>query len=96
MTQFYDTCHDLHMDVLRSVALGLEMDEKFFDPLANEKWHTLRLLNYPPVAKKLLEDEGQSRAGAHSGVISNKHGPITAAILTDHLRLWFNHICIPG
>lgn len=46
------------------------MDEKYFDPLANEAWHTLRLLNYPPVSKKLLEAEGQARAGAHSGMLS--------------------------
>lgn len=66
MLDFYETCHTLHMDVLRSVALGLGMDEGYFDPLADEAWHTLRLLNYPPVAKKLLEQEGQARAGAHS------------------------------
>jgi isopenicillin N synthase-like dioxygenase len=67
MLQFYDICHDLHMDVLRAVAIGLGMEERFFDPLADGKWHTLRLLNYPPVSKKLLEIEGQARAGAHSG-----------------------------
>lgn len=46
------------------------MDEDYFDPLSDQAWHTLRLLNYPPVAKKALEKEGQARAGAHSGVIA--------------------------
>ncbi|KAF8320839.1 Clavaminate synthase-like protein [Clavulina sp. PMI_390] len=66
MLHFYDTCHTLHMDVLRAVALGLGMNEKYFDPLSDEAWHTLRLLNYPPVAKEILKREGQARAGAHS------------------------------
>lgn len=80
MLNFYDICHDLHMDVLRAIALGLGMDEKYFDPLANEAWHTLRLLNYPPVSKKILQREGQARAGAHSGTML--HDALLLCILT--------------
>jgi len=66
MLQFYDICHELHMDVLRAIALGLGFKENYFDPLADSKYHTMRLLNYPPVARELLAAEGQARAGAHS------------------------------
>jgi len=66
MISFYDICHRLHLDVLRALALGLDMDEYYFESLSGEAWHTLRLLNYPPVAKELLEREGQARARAHS------------------------------
>ena len=45
----------------------VDMDERYFDPLSDQAWHTLRLLNYPPVAKQLLAREGQARAGAHTG-----------------------------
>jgi len=46
------------------------MDEHYFDSLNDQSWHTLRLLNYPPVARKFLAGDGQSRAGAHSGAVS--------------------------
>jgi len=71
MINFYDVSHKLHLDVLRAVALGLDMDEHYFDPLSDQAWHTLRLLNYPPVVKQLLAREGQARAGAHSGAIAS-------------------------
>ena len=48
------------------------MDEHYFDSLSDQAWHTLRLLNYPPVVKHLLAREGQARAGAHSGAIASR------------------------
>jgi isopenicillin N synthase-like dioxygenase len=60
-------CHDLHVLVMRSIALGLELDEHFFDKYNNEQCHNLRLLSYPPIPRDLLEGEGKARAGAHSG-----------------------------
>jgi isopenicillin N synthase-like dioxygenase len=51
---------------MRSIALGLELEEKFFDNLIHEQWHNLRLLNYPSIPTALLRGEGQARAGAHS------------------------------
>ena len=60
-------CHNLHIDVMRSIAIGLDLDEDFFDSKINDQCHNLRLLSYPPVKSKLLEKDGQARAGAHSG-----------------------------
>lgn len=69
MVNFFDTCHALHLEIMSAVALGLGLglDEKYFDPLVGEAWHTLRLLNYPPMLRKQLDIEGQARVGAHSG-----------------------------
>ncbi len=53
---------------MRSIALGLDLPEQFFDDKIDEKCHNLRLLSYPPVKTGLLLNEGQSRAGAHSGL----------------------------
>ncbi|KIJ56760.1 hypothetical protein M422DRAFT_149016 [Sphaerobolus stellatus SS14] len=64
---FFQTCHDLHVSVMSSVAMGLGIDEKFFDSLINEQYHNMRLLSYPPVKASVLQQEGQARAGAHSG-----------------------------
>ncbi|KAF8812300.1 Clavaminate synthase-like protein [Phlegmacium glaucopus] len=66
MLEFYEICHSLHMDVMRSIAIGLDLEENFFDSKINEKCHNLRLLSYPPVKNNLLQNDGQARAGAHS------------------------------
>ena len=61
------TCHELHSAVMRAIALGLDLDETFFDDRINERFHNLRLLSYPPVKTSQLEEDGQTRIGAHSG-----------------------------
>jgi isopenicillin N synthase-like dioxygenase len=52
---------------MRSIALGLDLEENFFDKMIDEQCHNLRLLSYPPIQKTLLE--GQARAGAHTGIV---------------------------
>lgn len=52
---------------MRSIAIGLDLDELFFDHKINEQCHNLRLLSYPPIKSSLLKEEGQARAGAHTG-----------------------------
>jgi isopenicillin N synthase-like dioxygenase len=52
---------------MRAIALGLDLDEMFFENKINEQYHNLRLLSYPPIQTSLLKEEGQARAGAHSG-----------------------------
>ncbi|KAK0206702.1 Clavaminate synthase-like protein [Desarmillaria ectypa] len=66
MLNFFQTCHYLHVDIMRSIALGLDLDERYFDNKINDQNHNLRLLSYPPIQRKLLEGDGQARAGAHS------------------------------
>lgn len=51
---------------MRSIALGLNLGESFFDDKINEQCHNLRLLSYPPIKSSLLEEDGTARAGAHS------------------------------
>ena len=53
---------------MRAIALGLNLDEMFFEDMINEQRHNLRLLSYPPIkTSESLSKEGQSRFGAHSG-----------------------------
>lgn len=66
MLHFFQTCHDLHVLVMRSIALGLRLDESYFDSKIHEQYHNLRLLSYPPIKTQLLHGDGQARAGAHS------------------------------
>jgi hypothetical protein len=53
--------------VMRSIAVGLDLDEMYFEDKINEQQHNLRLLSYPSIKTSLLKKEGQARAGAHSG-----------------------------
>ncbi|GJE84568.1 clavaminate synthase-like protein [Phanerochaete sordida] len=66
MLDFAATCHALHVHVMRAVALGLGLEERFFDGRVDQRCHNLRLLSYPPIRTDLLRKEGQARAGAHS------------------------------
>jgi isopenicillin N synthase-like dioxygenase len=70
MLDFFQTCHELHVHVMRAIALGLDLEEFFFDRKIDQQCHNLRLLSYPPIKTQLLRGEGQARAGAHSGQLS--------------------------
>lgn len=52
---------------MRAIALGLDLEESFFDGKIDQKYHNLRILSYPPIKTEILKQEGQARAGAHSG-----------------------------
>lgn len=65
MVDFFDRCKALHVAVMRGIALGLGFDQGYFDGYVGKGDNTLRLLHYPPVAKKDFQ-AGRVRAGAHS------------------------------
>ncbi|ORY91601.1 thymine dioxygenase [Leucosporidium creatinivorum] len=62
---FFESCHLLHVEIMSALALGMGLGASFFDSMIDQKAHNLRLLNYPPVARKLIEGGG-NRAGSHS------------------------------
>ncbi|KAI5928443.1 hypothetical protein F4810DRAFT_4638 [Camillea tinctor] len=67
MLEFHDKCKALHMEVMRAIAVGLGIDESWFDKFTDEGDNTLRLLHYPEVKKDVFTiNPGQVRAGAHS------------------------------
>lgn len=65
MNSFFKDCHNLHLDIMSALAIGMGLQENFFDEKVNEMAHNLRLLNYPSVEKSKIENGG-NRAGAHS------------------------------
>lgn len=69
MTDFFQRCMKIHMQVMRAVAMGLGLDENWFDGYTDRGDNTLRLLHYPAVEKKAFHREDgleQVRAGVHS------------------------------
>ena len=69
MLGFFETCKTLHMQVMRAIALGMGIEESWFDGFTDAGDNTLRLLHYPGVAKsvfKRTDGQLQVRAGEHS------------------------------
>jgi isopenicillin N synthase-like dioxygenase len=67
MKSFFDQCKDFHMQVMRAIAVGLAIEEKWFDGFTDRGDNTLRLLHYPPVKKEVFErNKMQVRAGEHT------------------------------
>ncbi|PGH19411.1 hypothetical protein AJ80_03911 [Polytolypa hystricis UAMH7299] len=67
MKSFFATCKDLHIEVMRALALGLGLPELYFDEFTSGGDNTLRLLHYPSVSKNVFKkNEGQVRAGEHT------------------------------
>lgn len=67
MLGFHAKCKELHMEVMRAIAVGLGIDESWFDSYTDVGDNTLRLLHYPEVKKDVFAiNPGQVRAGAHS------------------------------
>ncbi|KAG6214213.1 hypothetical protein E4U50_000547 [Claviceps purpurea] len=67
MVDFFRTCQALHVDVMRAIALGMGLEQDFFDQFINASDNNLRLLHYPGVKAKVFKlNPGQTRAGEHS------------------------------
>ncbi|KAK4197417.1 putative thymine dioxygenase [Triangularia verruculosa] len=65
MQDFHKRCHELNVQVMRAIAVGMGLHENFFDGYVDKADNTLRLLHYPPVAKEKFV-QGAVRAGEHS------------------------------
>ncbi|KAF2643769.1 thymine dioxygenase [Massarina eburnea CBS 473.64] len=69
MLKFHDTCKELHMQLMRAIALGMGIEENWFDSFTDGGDNTLRLLHYPGVSKSVFkrpDGQLQVRAGEHS------------------------------
>jgi len=51
---------------MRAIALGLDLQENFFQDKIDAQDHNLRLLSYPSVKTEILRKDGRARAGAHT------------------------------
>lgn len=67
MLEFFDECKLMHVEVMRAIAVGMSIDEGFFDNFVDVGDNTLRLLHYPAVKADVFKiNPGQVRAGEHS------------------------------
>ncbi|KAK1832337.1 hypothetical protein QBC39DRAFT_73655 [Podospora conica] len=67
MTSFIAECNALQREVMRAIAVGMGLDDGFFDAYISKGDNTMRLLHYPAVGREVFEENpGQVRAGEHS------------------------------
>ncbi len=66
MTQFYWECEAASKQIMKVLALGLGLEESFFDSFHSGHNNQLRLLHYPPVPAAELEQKKKERIAAHT------------------------------
>ncbi|CDK25865.1 unnamed protein product [Kuraishia capsulata CBS 1993] len=66
LCRYHNENHEVAMRVLRAIALGMGLDESFFDAYHTEKNNQVRLLHYPATDDKALRNMDAFRIGAHS------------------------------
>ncbi|PCH40084.1 thymine dioxygenase [Wolfiporia cocos MD-104 SS10] len=64
--EFYWSCYQIELNILRALALGLHLDEDYLVKYHATANNQLRLLHYPSVPVKQIERNEIARIGAHS------------------------------
>jgi isopenicillin N synthase-like dioxygenase len=79
MLSFHNLGKELHIEVMRAIAVGMGLEEGYFDGYTNGGDNTLRLLHYPEVKKDVFrKNKLQVRAGEHTD-----YGSITLLFQDD-------------
>ena len=67
MRAYFLQLKQVHIEVMRAIAMGMGLEEGFFDSFTDGGDNNLRLLHYPSVKKSVFKNNpDQVRAGAHS------------------------------
>ena len=64
--EFFKRCKEVHRILMRGIAIGLGLEESFFEPYVRVGDNTLRLLHYGAVPPGGFEGGRRVRAGAHT------------------------------
>lgn len=63
LLDFYEQCYGLAYNIIRALAMGLEIDQKKFDSILTNTGSSMRLNHYPALVKPI--DTKQVRCGEH-------------------------------
>ncbi|PVI01596.1 Clavaminate synthase-like protein [Periconia macrospinosa] len=66
LDEFYGQCLTLGLNVLKCLAMALELGDNFFDNITKTADPQLRLVHYPSIERKILEQEGHARIIPHT------------------------------
>jgi isopenicillin N synthase-like dioxygenase len=66
LDNFYSQCWDLGLNVLKCLAIAMNLGDDFFEAITTKADPQLRLLHYPGIERKVLEQEGHARIIPHT------------------------------
>lgn len=66
LDDFYSDCLSLAMRILQCLAIAMKLGDGFFDKITLRADPQLRLLHYPAVERKIIEQEGHARISPHT------------------------------
>lgn len=66
LDEFYVQCFGLAMDVLKCLAMVMNLGDDFFAAITKRADPQMRLLHYPPIEKAVIEQRGHARINAHT------------------------------
>ncbi|KAF2728858.1 Clavaminate synthase-like protein [Polyplosphaeria fusca] len=66
LDDFYSQCLTLGLQVLKCLAMALDLGDTFFDKITTKADPQLRLIHYPSIARKVVEQEGHARIIPHT------------------------------
>ena len=66
LDSFYAECLDLSLNVLRCLAMVMNLGDTFFDSITKRADPQLRLLHYPPINRSVIDELGEFRIHPHS------------------------------
>lgn len=66
MDEFYGQCFRLGMQVLKCLAMAMDLGDDFFADITKQADPQLRILHYPSIPRKVVEQEGHARIIPHT------------------------------
>ncbi|OAP58820.1 hypothetical protein AYL99_06117 [Fonsecaea erecta] len=66
LDDFYQQCFSLAMNVLKCLAMVMDLGDDFFDAITKKADPQMRLLHYPPIERRVIEQQGHARINAHT------------------------------
>jgi isopenicillin N synthase-like dioxygenase len=66
LDEFYGQCFVLAMNVLKCLAMVMDLGDDFFEAITKRADPQLRLIHYPAIERKVVEQEGHARINAHT------------------------------
>lgn len=66
LDDFYNQCLVLAMNVLKCLAMVMDLGDDFFEPITKRADPQLRLIHYPEIERKVIEELGHARIMPHT------------------------------
>ncbi|KAH0835142.1 hypothetical protein AYO21_10307 [Fonsecaea monophora] len=66
LDDFYKQCLTLAMNVLKCLAMVMNLGDDFFEGITKKADPQMRLIHYPPIERRVIQQQGHARINAHT------------------------------